>query len=101
MHEGSMWSIPRKSALLPIPSLFFIALCVTMGFKDATAFYAPAPRAGKPRPDVYAVLQVVRRAGVSTPDAYHKEAAQFKNATIVYPVMKDPQVLRLRVIKEQ
>src|SRR5262245_60015536 len=99
-----MLTLQRTSSFLPAAFLFLVALTFAMGAKEIAASHAPAPVAGgKARPTLYALLQVVRRPGVSTSEAYHREAAVFKKSKfpIVYPVLEDPRVRRLKLIKEQ
>jgi hypothetical protein len=87
--------------VLPAPPLFLVALSLALGARDSTASAAPAPGAVKPRPAVYALLQIVKRPGVSTPEEYSRNASVFKDVLIVYPVMEDPKILALKVIKQQ
>src|SRR5262245_14624226 len=76
----SQRNLQRNSSFFAARSLFLVTLTLAIGFADAVASAAPVPvGGGKPRPAVYALLHIVRRPGVSTPEAYSRHAAQFKN----------------------
>lgn len=96
-----MKNLQGNSSVFPALTLFLVVWTFATGGKEGVATHAPAPETGKPRPAVYALLQVVRRPDVSTPDVFHRRAKPFKQPILVYPAVQEPQVRSLKVIKEQ